>query len=417
MKVAFLSICLVLLMVQDNAPPVNSNYRFPEELKGEAGKDYAQQLATSGFYMLSRQNEDSLYGPLKPVYTTLQNKKKVDAREFLLQEARKYRVLLINEAHNRPEHRLFTKSLLKELYNDGYRVFLAEGIWGNSMIGTRSYPISQDGFYINEPNYASLIRYAKGLGYSTGAYEFTMDDNYWDDTIRLDQYGSVKYIKENPKDSAILKFDAKGLVSAKYTSVRERVQAENILRIMKENKGAKVVVHVGYGHLYEDGPLMGAKLKTLLKNEDILTIDQVSLDDRRSVIDTISGKKITGSVPYFLLDTLNGNMFHFPGVPVDFTVFRPEVKDSLSRPSFLFTDPQKRFVYNLPDTVLKDCPCLFSAYYLSEYKKEYSKSIAVDIVYVKDKMHTEPLLLYKGNYIVWRQNRLGKFEKFEIKIK
>ncbi|HEX6430692.1 MAG TPA: hypothetical protein VF008_23530 [Niastella sp.] len=425
-----MKLCLYLLLflpfiVTAQSTTGNPHYDFAEHIvrKNGNGKVHLNRdmtdLSIAGYYHESRIYEDSLYGPPSPVYLTLRNKKIQDAREFILNEASKYRILLINEAHHKPQHRLFTKSLLQGLHGKGYNVFMAEGIKLKNGLESRSYPVNTDGTLLNEPAYASLIRYANKTGYTIHAYEYDAEKKgnlYWDDSIKLDQHGSVKYISYQPRDSMTLIFDEKGLKNTIMTSVRESAQAENIVKVMKMHPGSKFIIHVGHGHLYEDGPMMGAKLRALLKGEDVLTINQEFLTDRVPVIDTASHDTIRRDFDFVLQD-INTNLFFNNSIPVDYMVFNSQVHDSLGRPAFLLKDVEKRTVYNLPGKMLKDCPCLFSAYYQDEYEKEGPQTIAVDVVFIKDVRRSAPLLLYQGKYIVIKKNKEGLYADLKLTIK
>jgi hypothetical protein len=170
--------------------------------------------------------------------------------------------------------------------------------------------------------------------------------------------------------------------------------------VIKAHPSSKFIIHVGHGHLYESGTMMGAKLRALLKGEDVLTIDQVHMTDRIPVIDTVTRDTITRNFPFVLLDS-NTNRYFNVSIPVDYMVFNKQRQpDSLGRPGLLLEDVEKRTAYTPPDKMLKDCPCLFSAYYQDEYKKEGPHTIAVDVVFVKHLSQLLPLLLYKGKYTI-----------------
>jgi hypothetical protein len=418
----YILLLTAIIALSNNEPRFAGNplYDFPDSIIIKKGNGFGHiegkmtGLVISGHYRESRLYEDSMGRPA-PVYLTLKNKEVLDAAKLILEEAKKYRILLINEAHHRPEHRLFTKSLLPGLRAIGYEIFMAEGIRMKNGLDKKSYPISTDGYYVSEPTYGSLIRYAKKLKYEVGAYEFNKK-NFWDDSVKLDKYGSIKYISYEPKDSMVLIFDEKGLKTTILTSVREREQAENILAMIKKHPKSKVVIHVGYGHLYEEGPMMGAKLRALLQGEDVLTIDQGQWTDRVPLIDTITNTKITKHFPFVLQDSITKKYFN-PGLPVDYIVLNKTVHDSLHRPGYLFEDIEQRLVYNIPRNMRKDCPCLFTAYYQNEYEKEKQQAIAADIIYVQDAIVSKPLLLNRGKYLIIKKNKEGRFEQFEYVLK
>lgn len=415
MKPIVLFLFLITLQLHDEPITGNPAYDFPENLihSNKYGNDNIGALSNAGFYYESLKQEADISDPASPELLTLRNKTIVNAREFILKKAMEYRILLINESHNRPQHRLFTKSLLQGLYKEGYNVLLVEGISRKNGMENDNYPISSDGFYLSEPSYAAMLRYARKIGFEICAYDY--GKTRWADSVVLDQYGSTKYISYEPRDSAIVKFDKNGQTDYIMTSVRENLQAQNIYKVIQRHPKAKFVIHAGNGHLAESGPMMGAKLRVLLNQEDLLTIDQVQLNDRTAVIDTATGNVITRSFSYLLRDSTTGKFFHyFHGEQVDYTIFNGMLKDSLSRPGFLYTDVEKRIPRYLPQEKLSDCPCMFTAYYPSELKKEGSAAVAVDILYVPSPSSKKPFLLYKGNYIVVKKNNTGQYSHFSF---
>ena len=424
MKTSLILLILIAGVGPVQPPAGNPLYDFPGSIVQKNGSTFGylnanlNDLATSGHYRESRAYEDSFAGPAAPVRLTLAHQRMLDAPQFIIREAAKYRILLINELHNRPQHRLFTKSLLQRLHAIGYNVFMAEGIRLKNDLANRTYPVRSDGTFLSEPTYASLLRYAHKTGYTIHAYEPGYEkkaDRYWDDSIKLDQFGSIKYISHEPRDSMTLLFDEKGLKMTIMTSVRERSQADNILQVIKAHPSSKFIIHVGNGHLFEDGSMMGAKLRALLKGEDVLTIDQVGLNDRIPVVDTMVHHSISRPFSFVLQDSITGRYFN-TGMPVDYMVFSKNTGDSLQRPSFLFEDVEKRTIYYPPLNMLKDCPCLLSAYYQDEYDKEGDQTIAIDVVHTRDNSRPVPLLLYKGKYIILKKDHTGKYDLFKATI-
>lgn len=404
----------------------NPNYDFPDSIVARKEKRLGyvnanvNALSVSAHYRESWQYEDTLMGPPAIVRLSMTGKEVTNARKLILKEASEYRVLLINEGHAHPEHRLFTKSLLLDLYKQGYRIFMAEGIWADNTIMEKKYPVSTDGIFLNEPAYASLIRYALKTGYKVAAYDFPQAamKKYWDDSVRIDNNGSMKYISYEPRDSMSVILNEKGEVTWTYlTDVREKYQAANIVKVLENNPGAKVIIHVGHGHLYESGPMMGAQLRALLNQEDILTIDQQSTNAQVPVIDTLTHDTVRMNFAY-LLWMNDKQRFFRPGYagPVDYVVFNAAIKDSLGRPGFMFYDTEHRWVYKIPSAQLKDCPCLFSAYYADEYRKSGAEAVAVDIVYSRSGSSVPPLLLYNGKYLLIKKDSQGRYTHINLDI-
>ena len=169
----------------------------------------------------------------------------VSAKERILQKAKETQLVLINEAHHRPEHRAFTRSLLADLYTQGYRYFALEGLTNDSnkdsLINERGYPLMSTGYYSDEVMFANMLRGAMKIGFELIAYE---------------GHGATT---SNGRDS---------------------LQALNIYnQTLAKDPKAKVLVHAGYGHIAEEKFLhmasMGYCLKQLSEINP-LTIDQAS---------------------------------------------------------------------------------------------------------------------------------------------
>ncbi|WP_343701631.1 hypothetical protein [Chitinophaga sp.] len=166
------------------------------------------------------------------------------ARQSIIRMAASRQVTIINEAHHVPYYRLFTKSLLQELYNAGYRYFALETLGPfDDEINNRKYPVAQDGYYSLEPLYADMVRTALQIGYRLVYYEFS---------------GTC-----TGREDCIMK--------------REQHQAEQLHQVLQKDPAAKMLVHVGYSHLRE-APLNGIEWMAArfrkLSGIDPLTINQ-----------------------------------------------------------------------------------------------------------------------------------------------
>jgi hypothetical protein len=88
----------------------------------------------------------------------------VNAADYIIQEAQKNQVVMINEAHHNSMHRAFTKSLLKRLFDNGYKNLgleaLDRGEHLDSALNNRGYPIQKTGYYTQDPQFGDLLREA-----------------------------------------------------------------------------------------------------------------------------------------------------------------------------------------------------------------------------------------------------------------
>lgn len=425
MKIVIIPLlCLIISLSADQHESGNPRYDFADSIiaRNNRGPDAAEMnlstLSVAGYYHESMAYEDSIFTPKEPLRITLHNKHVLDARELILREAGKHRIILINESHYRPQHRLFTKSLLSALYQQGYNVFLAEGIQPNNRLDKRAYPVKGEGPFLNEPTYASLIRYAAKKGYKVRAYEYIVRST-WDDSVMLDKNGSMKYINYQPRDSAlIIKNETGEIIQSAFTSLREQQQAKNILAVIRANAKSKFIIYAGYAHIHESGPMMGSQLRKLLNYEDVLTIDQTELNEKQIVIDTLTNDTIRRAEAFVLVDNITKKTWNYYGnyYPVDYPIFNASFKDSLGRPGFLFKDVEKRVVIWLKPALTKDCGCVFSAYNPEELTKEHENAIATDVVYV-DNENVRPLLLYKGMHTIVKKNAKGEYTQFSLEVR
>ena len=147
----------------------------------------------------------------------------VDAEPLIIEQARDAKLLIVTEAHTKPEHRVFTRCLLDDLYAVGYRHLGLENIMSlresaesrpmDSLLEARGYPLQNvvSGIYPSEPEYGNLLRHAIDLGFRIFAYE---------------QNGSSE-------------------------SERDLQQAEHIVAYQQAHPGEKIVCHGGWYHATE----------------------------------------------------------------------------------------------------------------------------------------------------------------------
>jgi hypothetical protein len=186
-----------------------------------------------------------------------------DAVAVITALAKARNVVMINEAHDVPQHRLMTLLLIETLGREGYRYFAAETLdKTDERLQSRGYPTLGTGFYTHDPVYGEVVRRALRLGYKVIPYEHSP-------------------AKPAPGE----KFD-----QLKSIEEREETQARNLRnRIFAKDPNAKLLIHAGYGHVSklpvdwkkDDGtviniPWMAARFAKLT-GIDPLVIDQTFL--------------------------------------------------------------------------------------------------------------------------------------------
>ncbi|MEN3972042.1 hypothetical protein WJS89_05110 [Sphingomicrobium sp. XHP0235] len=138
------------------------------------------------------------------------------------------RLVIINEAHVAPWHRATTAALLEPLKAAGYTHFAAEtfarrGTDGpDPIVRHESEPHVRrtDGTYF-EPHFGHLVETAKRLDYRLVAYE---------------EHGAAR-------DEA---------TPYERVAARETAQARDLAAVLAADPSAKMLVHVGHGHVAED---------------------------------------------------------------------------------------------------------------------------------------------------------------------
>jgi hypothetical protein len=173
------------------------------------------------------------------------------AVDFLIKECSQNQVVMFNEVHFDPQHRLLVNHLLEKLYKQGFRFLALEALGKHDEeINNRGFIVQNSGYYTREPAMADLIRQAHNIGF----YIFGYDD---------------------------------------YGKDREKNQAKNIFdKTIAKDKDARVLVFAGFGHISEKKAqrnMMAVEFETL-SGINPLTIDQVEhmnmADNWLSIIDT-----------------------------------------------------------------------------------------------------------------------------------
>ncbi|WP_162056172.1 hypothetical protein [Pontibacter pamirensis] len=189
----------------------------------------------------------------------------------LVMEAKKHQLMLINENHFYPNHRVLLIELLPYLKDIGYTHLALEalGAGQDSLLNlSDGFPTLETGFYTREQNYGNLLRKAKALGFTFVAYENTVND-----------------------------------------TDREVAQAENLYnKTFRINPKVKVVGLVGIDHLLEKQTKAGKKwMATELKeryNISPLTVSQTHLNSYRK----------QSPYDYSLIDSKNFDNLRFSSV-------------------------------------------------------------------------------------------------------
>lgn len=294
------------------------------------------------------------------------------ALPVIIEEAKKAEVVIINEAHQMPQHRVFTTQLLQGLYNEGYRHLGMESFFASkksdSTLLANNYPILTNGYYIKEPQYGNIVRQAVKIGFKVFGYE------------------------------------SQGHANSKE---REINQANNIKGYIELNPNGKYLIHCGFAHGAE-GEYGGSWEKTMagrlteFTGIDPLTIDQTKYSEK--------SKKEYEDPYYQLTDVYEPSVFisndsifgkYKEGTWFDIAVFHPRTKD-FDRPKWMLYGSRKIRTLDLKNAQI-NCPCLVFAYLESE---EIGAAIPYDIQQTNDKKVS--LVLEKATYNLIILNEKGE---------
>jgi hypothetical protein len=245
--------------------------------------------------------------------------KPTNARDFIVKKAKENRILIFNEAHYNPRHRVFVTSLLKDLRGLGYTYFAAETFSNRPDFHENSkYPTLNTGYYSMEPQFGNLIREANKLKYILYLYEAT-------------SRGSLK-----DRESSI--------------RAREIGQAKNLAKLLDSVPNSKLIIYCGFDHIVEDsipgfGVPMAARLKEFT-GIDPYTIDQTVLSER--FIDSLNNPyfKMINAKGYSILVDKQKNAFNkrIDGKKVDALLFSPPTTYLYNRPDWIFENGKEPYL-------------------------------------------------------------------------
>jgi len=238
---------------------------------------------------------------LKNLYDKVKGLSMQNAVDAIVEKSAEHQIVMINEAHHVAQHRVLTYRLLKDLWEQGYRYLALETLSENAEKELADEYVSESaGYYTVEPVFANLILYAQQLGFQLVSYD----------------YGSETF---------------------GGTEAREKSAAKNLReKIFDNNPDAKVIIHVGYSHINEDGWL-AYYLKESLEL-DPFTINQTVIAEK-------SEKKFEPGTYTWLVEnhvfddpvvltTNEGKLWSLSPEKYDVNVVWPRTKYSLNRPDW-----------------------------------------------------------------------------------
>ena len=264
----------------------------------------------------------------------------VPAAEYIAGAVRDRRVLVVNEAHHRPQTRLLTLDLLPKLRAAGFDHFAIEALdRADTGLVARGYPTEKSGYYTQEPLYGEIVREALRLGFVVDAYE--------------------------PADAGLM-----------TSQDRETRQAQALQAILERFPRSRLFVHAGYAHadklpgrLPGNARPMAAELQRLTGIEPY-TVDQTMLGSGdlsdpaspyRHMVDAFPVRVASVLVP-----RTGGPAWSYRGDRHDATVLLSPPEPGVMRPAWLAREGLRQ-PYRIKAA---ECggrfPCLFEAFHADE---------------------------------------------------
>ena len=349
----------------------------------------AADYATKGNYRNALATWDLAMGTSQKDYNQTQSDsinglyKKVNAFDYITENAKHNQVLIINEAHHSSRHRVFTKSLLQKLYDSGYKNIgfeaLTNGKDKDSLLNTRKYPVQITGYYVKDPQFGDLVRTALEIGYYVFSYEDTTDA------------------------------DGKE---------REIHQAKNIQRVIENKPKEKFLIHCGFAHALKGNVsgwerAMAGRLEEYTEIQP-LTVNQVYYSEKsKPEFNNPLLKALNLIEPTVLIDGMGNPMrYEYRESFSDIAVLHPNTNYVNGRPDWLFNNGNKATQLNLKDINIS-FPVMVFAYKKGE---DIAAAVPIDIVEIENQTDQTLLALRKGQYEIVVQNLDGDARKFQLNV-
>jgi hypothetical protein len=348
-----------------------------------------QKEAINAFDKMYFNNPDTIKRKPQKIIDLPENVELLNAFDYISKITMGHQIIVINEAHYIPQHRIFTKELLPILKSQGYEYLCVEALSYNDTTFTNlNYPTSNSGFYTKEPAFGNLLRKAISLNYKVYPY---------DKSVNCRNTSDQKYYCNN---------------------LRELSQAIEIKKILDKTPSAKIIIHVGHAHLEEstdtDWVKMGEYLQ-ILTGINPLTINQTDYRERSAILDNSLYETIVAKSdavgPFICL--VNDSIW-YPNKDkrnrYDIPIIWNKTTYKNNRPSYLAVQSNIQEYIIPPQKTIKNT--IIQAFLKTEIENE----IAFDQIIVEDEKESVSLFLEIGNtYTIIIKDRMNKI-LFNYKI-
>lgn len=306
-----------------------------------------------------------------------------DAVDAIIKQATNEQIIIINEAHHKPRHRIFVRKLLKGLYANGYRYFGLEALsnceqvpppYCDTALMQRGYILNSplSGTYVTEPQMGNLIEEAVSIGFELFAYEY-------------------------------------------FGQGRDSLQAQNISNILKQDPDAKILILCGWYHLLEEESQGRKWMANYLREmtsinpftiyQDILIERNCSPEspfftsmqyDKETVFINLQGAFYNGKPDLQLFDAL---------------VYHPRTRYIMNRPDWLVNYDNNK-IYT-PQDIAVPFPCLIKAF----PSTRDNNSTPIDIIEKEYPNDPTALVLPPGHYRLEYLSITGEKQVQEVFVK
>ena len=396
-RYTMLFFCIFLICTTSHAQfgPTKDLYMFSDSIQAKLERDtfpwkYQQaafEFSLTGEYRASLEAWEMEMGVRELNYSqqeqdSLRKLYKVKpARDYILKQAAKTSVVIINEAHHVPRHRTFTTSLLQDLYDMGYRYLGLEALYHiDPELSERGYPIATTGHYIVEPQFGNMVREAMRIGYTLFPYEINPE-------------------VDGDRD-------------------REIVQAEKITGFMRANPDGKYLIHCGFDHAIEGehaywGQAMAARVSESMEI-DPLTVYQPEFTPvsdpkyNRAMLKTFKVRE-----PSVLVDAKGTALGFTRGNGYcDITVLHPDVHMTSGRPDWLLINDRQLVQIDL-SSLQTEFPLMVRVYASDDDREN---AVPVDIIEVREPADHAHVIVRPGEYMIDFEDTSGNTDMMFIRL-
>lgn len=301
------------------------------------------------------------------------------AAQAIVERAAQEQIIIVNEAHHKPQHRVLTRSLLVGLYKQGYRYFGLEALsncayvpaeYCDDQLNERGYAYNSplSGTYVTEPQMGNLIREAIEIGFTLFAYE---------------QFGET----------------------------REQNQAHYITEVLQKDPKAKILIQCGWYHLLEAPNRDKTWMATHLRDStgiDPFTIYQDILVERPNGEESPFYSMMNFDQPMVFLHKKGDFYNGFEDFDLfDALIYHPRSTYERNRPKWLIEYGDNE-CYNVPEEFITvGYPCLIKAFKASEP----DTAVPVDIIQREYAADRTVLVLAPDRYRLVISNRSGETQE------